>query len=164
MLRMIKNNIWLLIIIMFIIISGGVFMIKGKKEIVISNIKSFHFNYSVGYMANAYVVYEIEYKDDKYFALVKPNGISEEDRKEIQVDKAFVSSVEEVLRKYQVEKWNGFNKSDQNVLDGDSFSLSIGNENGNYISASGYMKWPNNYSDVRKELDLIFMEIYNKEI
>ena len=139
-------------------------MIKGKKGIVISDIKSFHFNYSVGYMANAYVVYEIEYKDDKYFALVKPNGISEEDRKEIQVDKAFVSSVEEVLRKYQVEKWNGFNKSDQNVLDGDSFSLSIGNENGNYISASGYMKWPNNYSDVRKELDLIFMEIYNKEI
>ena len=137
-------------------------MFKNKKEITISNIKYFHFSYSVGYAMNAYVIYELNYKDDKYIISIKPNGISDEEKKEVEVDNSFIQKLEEILKKYHVEKWNGFNKHDKNVLDGDSVSLNIRMENNDYLSASGYMKWPNNYGNVRGELDTIFMNIYNQ--
>ena len=54
---------------------------------------------------------------------------------------------------------NGFNKSDRYVLDGNSFSLSISMNNDEYVSASGYMKWPKNYKEVKEELITFFSTI-----
>ena len=67
--------------------------------------------------------------------------------------------IEKVLKDNHVEKWNGFNKNDKNVLDGDSFSMSITTREGEEIDAHGYMKWPTNYGEVKTELDKIFEDI-----
>ena len=81
-------------------------------------------------------------------------------QKKKEITKKEVKKIENILKKYEVYKWDGFNKSDQNVLDGNSFDISIILKNKETIRAYGYMKYPNNYREVKNELDNIFMEIY----
>ena len=122
----------------------------------ISNIKYFYFTYSNGYAMNAYTKYQIDEKDGKYIATIKQHGEPEEDAKEVELSLEKMKELENILNKNNVSKWNGFNKTDKNVLDGDSFSFSLRMENNKGISASGYMKWPENYKNVVRELETFF--------
>ena len=157
-----KEKIGLLIIIV-IMATVLTFMIIFRKKVEIKNIKYMHFSYSVGYAMYSNVNYDLEYKNSKYIAKIKPDGIADDDAKEVEVDEKTVGKIEEILKKYNVNSWNGFNKSDKYVLDGDSFSFSLSLKDETYISASGYMKWPKNYREVRSELDDIFMNLYDKK-
>ncbi|MBP5684391.1 MAG: hypothetical protein J6X02_03955 [Bacilli bacterium] len=132
-----------------------------KNVIKIQDIKSLSFNYSNGYMMYAYTRYELNC--DKSCTLrIKPNGIPDEDMKEYEVDNKTIVELCDLLNKYDISKWNGFDESDQNVLDGDSFSFSLNLHNGKSISASGYMRWPKNYSDVKNGIMKLF-DAYIKE-
>lgn len=136
---------------------------KSKKSIVkIGDIKYFSFGYTTGTAYEANVLYEIVCKDDEYTVNIKPSGVSENDMFVKKIDLSFVKKIEDILNKYNVSRWNGFSKSDKNVLDGNSFSLSVIFQNDEKISASGYMMYPDNYGDVSGELDKLFMDIYNK--
>lgn len=157
------------IIIGLIIVIIGVccYLILGNKKRIkdeeLDSVRSFYMTYSNGYMINAYTRYQLNIKDDKYIAEIKPYGVAEEDKLEIEVEKKVLDEITEVLKKYHVSKWDGFNKSDHGVLDGDSFSLSIYLNDDKSIQASGYMMWPENYRNVRDEISEIFMKIYNQE-
>ena len=160
-----KNKYLLISIIVILIIISLVIVFKAlnpKKKVTISNIKHFSFFYSSGYSINARTRYELDYNNNKYIAKILPNEVPDENIKEVEVPKEVVKEIESILEKYNISKWNGFNKTDKNVLDGNSFSLYITTEDDKQIEASGYMKWPDNYGLVKKELDNIFMEIYNK--
>ena len=126
-------------------------------------IKSFHLSYSNGYMMYANIVYEFKLENNKYMANIKPYLVADEEMLTIEIKKTIVDKIIDILKKYEVNKWDGFNKVDKNVLDGDSFSLSIWFQDDKSIYASGYMMWPKNYQNVRDEISDIFMEIYNKE-
>ena len=154
------KKIYLLPIIIVIIL----IIIFRKKGPEITDIKYFNFGYSTGNMMYAYVSYNINLEKNKYIVSIKPTGIPEEKtlKKEINVEE--VKKVEEILKKYEVGKWDGFNKSDKNVLDGNSFSLYTRFTNDDTIDAHGYMKYPKNYKEVREELDKFFMDIYNEKI
>lgn len=159
-----KIHLIILIVFIIIIIIGVILMLKKtKKPIEISNIKYMHFGYSTGTMVNSYVYYDIDYENNAYYATIKPNNIADEDKLKIEISTEIVDKIESIFKKYEVQKWDGFNKSDQNVLDGNSFSLSIGFMNKERISASGYMMYPKNYREVANELDEIFMNIYNSK-
>lgn len=139
-------------------------MIKTGNSIIsnssqISDINSFYFTYTKGYAINSYIIYDIKKNDDTYIVHVKQYGKAEEEAVEKEVSKETITKLEEILNKYNVSKWSGFNKTDKNVLDGNSFSCSISMENGKSISASGYMKWPQNYKEVVEELDLFFEDL-----
>ena len=149
----------IILLIPIIIILYILLKIK-RKPVEIENIKYLHFGYSTGTMINAYVSYDLSYKDGKYIVKIKPNGKSEEEVKEREITKKEVKKIEEIVEKYEVYKWDGFNKSDPNVLDGNSFNMSITLKEGKIISASGYMKYPNNYREVKDELDDLFMKMY----
>ena len=125
----------------------------------ISNIKHFYFTYSNGYAMNSYTKYEIDEKDGKFIAKIKQYGEPEEDSKEIEISSEKMKELENILNKYNVSKWDGFNKTDKNVLDGDSFSFSLRTEDNKSISASGYMKWPDNYKNVVGELETFFGDL-----
>lgn len=122
----------------------------------IKDIKSFNFSYDKGYAMNANILYMISIEDGKYIARIKQYGIAEEDAKDIVLSDEKMQEIVDILNKYKVSKWDGFRKTDKNVLDGDSFYLSIGYGEDKSISASGYMKWPDNYDEVRDELDQFF--------
>ena len=151
-----------LILIIIIIIITIIFIIKRKKEVEISKIKYFNFGYTTGNMIDAYVSYNIELKDKKYLVSIKPTRIPEEETLKIEISPKEMNKIKKILKENEVGKWDGFQKSDKNVLDGNSFSLSVRFTNNDSISASGYMKYPNNYKKVQDELDKFFMNIYNK--
>ena len=150
-----KMKIIILVLIVIIIILSILFFLPKKK---ISSIKRLYFTYTNGYAMNSYVIYELNC-DDKCTVKIKPLGEDEENTKEYNVSKKDLERIEKVLKDNNVEKWNGFNKNDKNVLDGDSFSMSITTREGEEIDAHGYMKWPTNYGEVKTELDKIFEDI-----
>ena len=162
---------YLIIVITVILIGiGGALIMRNKRKPIInndeleaSNIKSIYLTYTNGYMMNAYTRYQLIIENDKYIAKIKPYGVDENDILEIEVSKDLMEEISKVLKKYEVGKWDGFDKTDQGVLDGDSFSFSVLLNNDKDISASGYMKWPKNYGNVVGEISLLFMNIYNKE-
>lgn len=113
-------------------------------------------------MVNANIMYEINYENDRYFVKVKPYGISLDDALEMEIGSDEVKKVEDILVEYKVSEWDGFQKSDMNVLDGNSFSLSVNFINDESIHASGYMRYPKGYREVCSAFDEFFMNIYNK--
>ena len=129
-----------------------------NKKTQISDIENFSFSYSKGYMANAYIRYNISCKE-KCTATIKPYGVAEENAYELDISNDVMDEIKSLLIKYDVYKWNGFNKNDKNVLDGDSFNFYFKKKNVDKIEASGYMMWPKNYADVRNGLDSIFNKI-----
>lgn len=126
-----------------------------RREKNITNITEVHFSYSTGNYINASVSYELICKD-KCMLSFKDDGVSYEAAKEYEVDKKILKEIEIILKQYHVVRWDKFHKFDKNVLDGNSFSFRVCYDNSKEIEASGYMKWPNNYHEVKKELNKIF--------
>ncbi|MBR4830428.1 MAG: hypothetical protein IKZ96_01500 [Bacilli bacterium] len=149
------------IAIVLIIVMIVLCIVLSNRKTKISEIKHFSFSYSQGYAVNSNIIYTLDYENNIYTATVKPYGIPEEEKRTIFVSTETVKGIEKVLDKYDVGSWDGFKKSDKYVLDGDSFGLYVTFKNGESISANGYMSWPKNYSNVRNELDNIFMNLYN---
>ncbi|MBO5530522.1 MAG: hypothetical protein J5970_03910 [Bacilli bacterium] len=150
----------LFIILIILLVIGVIVMFGIKKPKNIETIKYLNFGYSTGTMMNSYVSYNLEFKDNKYKVSIKPNMVSDEDKKITVMTKKDIEKIIDILNKYEVYKWDGFKKSNPNVLDGDSFNLTIKYNDDKSISASGYMMWPKNYREVQGELDSIFMKYY----
>ena len=121
----------------------------------IDNIEYLNFHYTTGNAYNANVLYTLECNDICNIT-IKGDNIPEEDAKIVEVPYDNIQKVEDILNKYDVINWNGFNKSDSRVLDGNSFSFYVKFGDGKSISASGYMMYPKNYRDVKEELNSFF--------
>lgn len=118
----------------------------GKK----SNGKIIHFFYSYGSYSGERI-YEIEVTDDKAIIMAKGyNGVDLNLNKEIST--SYLEKIQKVVDKYDINSWDGFKKTDYDILDGDGFSIIIKYENGKEISATGYMKYPKNYKKASSEL------------
>lgn len=159
----IKQTILLGGIIMSIFLLSGCFHKKIEK-VNIENTKSFSFGYSVGNYMNGNVIYEIEKKDGKIIASYKANEVPDEDKLEKEISEETLKELEEILKKHKVYEWNGFKKSDPNVLDGNSFHLYYWTENKENIDASGYMMYPNGYGEFKAEIHEFFTTLFKEEI
>lgn len=148
----------LLIIALVVLIFVLPSIFEGKK---IENIKHLYFSYTSGYAMYSYTTYELDC-NDKCILKVKPDGLPDEEKQEVEIPKEKLLEIESKLNEYNVSRWNGFNKSDKYVLDGDSFSFNLDYNDNDKISAHGYMIWPNNYSNVKSYLINTFNE-YIKE-
>lgn len=149
-----------IIIIVILLLGVLIYLIPNKiikKSYKIENVNYFYLSYTKGYAMNSNVMYRIN-KD--LVATIKLYG--ESDEITINVDKSVLKEIEEVLRKYDIQKWNGFKRRNSMVKDGNSFSLSIEMENGKEIEASGYASKPNNFNIFVEEIDKIFIRIYNE--
>ena len=150
------------LISIIILIFGGLIMFLKRDERKISEIESFNYSYSTGMAVNSYSRYRLSCTN-KCTAWIKPNNISEDNELKIDISKDQIEELQNILKKYEVGKWNGFDKFDQNVLDGRSFTINIKMKNGDRVDASGYMKWPKNFGEVSKEIEEFFDDIYKKE-
>ena len=153
-----KKNIISLIVIVIILLL--IALSNGGSNMEIKNIKSFTFFYTTGYAMNADVRYEVECTE-KCIAKIKLNGIEEEKAIKKEMSNKEVKELEEIIDKYNINSWDGFNKTNNNVLDGDSFSLNITFKDNSNVSASGYMKWPTNYGEFLKDIDELFEKLIN---
>ena len=155
---------YIIIIGAIIIVVIGVLFLKPKiirKDVKIVDINYFYLIYTRGYAINCNVEYRI---DTELNATIKPYQKSEVEQITVKVDESVLKEIEDVLVKYEVGKWNGFDKSNKYVSDGDSFDFNVKMKNGKEIDARGYASWPNNYSSVIKEIDEIFLRIYNENV
>ena len=126
------------------------------EERGIADIRELSFRYTVGSYANADVRYELELRDGVYYARVKLEGESYDDTSAVPVGDDAADEIAELLNTYDVILWDGFNKSERGVLDGDRFTFSVYYGDGDGISASGYMNFPEYYEEVCEGLDEIF--------
>lgn len=158
--------LWIIIALITLTVLGVILVFTAKKTTVssIESLKSLHFSYSNGYMMNAYTTYDISLEDDTYYVTIKPYGIPEEESQKVKLDNETIEKLINVLNEYNVAKWDGFHKSDQNVLDGDSFSFSMYTLEDRYISASGYMSWPENYRNIEDAFDEILGSLYVQKV
>ena len=153
---------YLIIFVIFsivLVILATLLFIKFRKEIIMSkkitNIKKFELSYSKGYAMEANTIYTINCTKG-CVATIKHTGSSEV--KTVEINEDTVKAIEDLLNDYKVGSWDGFNKSNKHVLDGNSFHMYITTEK-THISASGYEYWPKNYKVVRERLDSIFSDI-----
>ena len=130
-----------------------------KKSVNIHDLKSFVFGYSTGTMMNSYVRYELRKVDGVWTATVKPDGVPEEEATVKAVDESFVRELEAVLNAQNIGAWNGFNKTDDGVMDGNGFHLNIYMNDGTSVSASGYMKWPDGYREASAAIAALFAAV-----
>ncbi len=137
------------------VILMSVLLLSGCGGAPAKDLKTFHFSFSTGNAMNASVSYDLKYEDGVYTASVKPSGVPEEEASVRTVDEAFVQELEKFLQEYHTERWNGFHKSNKHVLDGNSFSFFYRTKDGKGCEASGYMKWPKNYSEVKNGIGSI---------
>lgn len=146
-----------LIFMRFSMYSGS----RGGKRIKMAPIVKFRFSASGGSYMNSGESYEAELADGKVTVRIRLDGVDEEDAEEFVTDESFLRKLDEIVERNNVKKWNGFSLSNRNVLDGHGFSLSIKMENGEYLTASSYMAWPDHYSEFKGEVAALFMELYD---
>lgn len=70
-----------------------------------------------------------------------------------KVSDAFMDSINALCEKYQIHKWDGFDKINREVLDGYGFSLSAKYENNKHINAHGSNSFPAGYHQFSSELE-----------
>lgn len=130
-----------------------------RKKVEIKDIEYFCFSFSCSYFCDADMAYELCKNGDVFTAYIKPVGKPDSEKSEYAVDKAFALELESLLIRNGVGKWNGFDKANKNVLDGDNFSLRLTNGSGEKLYAHGYMKWPKNYSSVKNGIEDLFGDL-----
>ncbi len=133
------------------------------RDTTIEGIRSFSYSYSQNNTMYGYCSYSITKTDDGYEAYVKQMDVPDDESPRFPVDQETVDILVELLNKHKVSGWDGFNKSDKNVLDGNGFELNIHmTEDDDGISAHGYMKYPDGYSGFRDDMDSFFDRIMNE--
>lgn len=76
------------------------------------------------------------------------------------------TGLENLIVQLNLEEWNGFNKTNHHVLDGDGFGFLAVYEDGNAIRARGTVSHPKNYQQVRTAIFDFFkpyVEKYNEQ-
>jgi hypothetical protein len=149
----VKKNILIVSIVILLLIVGGIFISRNKPDDTSpNNITSL--KYSFGSFTGGYYDYEI-YQDNNQYIFVATGGNGVDLDINETIDQSVLDDIQEIIQRYKVKKWNGFNKSDDDILDGHSFSLFIGY--GDYeIKAEGYMKYPRKYMDFQNEMQAYF--------
>ena len=104
--------------------------------------------------------YDYRFADGKHSITVRLDGVVEEDALTIDVDEEFAQKLMAVIDEYNLRKWDGYSKSDKNVLDGSGFGFSARFDDGASIYASGYECYPKGYAEVSGALDGLFVPLY----
>lgn len=75
------------------------------------------------------------------------------------VEEPVLEQLGEIAGKYRLDKWDGFDKSNKQVMDGNQFSLSVTLADGKTILAHGNNRFPDGYEEAKQEICLLFAEL-----
>ena len=124
-------------------------------------INKLEYGYTNGYEVNSDVSYKIDC-EDKCILIIKEYGKDEKDVITKKLTNKDMDKFEDMINKYHILSWKGFNKSDKNVLDGNSFSFRLRYNDDEKLSASGYMMYPNHYRDFKEKFEEYVTEIKSR--
>ncbi|MCR4665763.1 MAG: hypothetical protein K5657_00515 [Desulfovibrio sp.] len=66
---------------------------------------------------------------------------------------------EELFKKLELDRWNGFYGTNRRVLDGEGFILNVRTADGKKVYAEGYMRFPKGYREARQAIMDFFEKI-----
>lgn len=115
---------------------------------------------SGGAMFNSDALYYAAVYGDKVDLKIKFGNFLNNDEKTLETDLRFYKKIEDLVEKYDVKSWDGFNGHAEGVFDGTSFSFTLHEGGGTVVSAGGYMSWPKNYGAFSSEIAALFTELY----
>ena len=75
------------------------------------------------------------------------------------LDDCYGASMGALVRRCGLWKWNGFDKNDRNVMDGEGFDLTICYADGKQMEASGDNAFPDGYKAAENEINTYFKEL-----
>lgn len=78
------------------------------------------------------------------------------------VDEPVLEQLGEIAGKYRLDRWDGFDKNNKHVMDGNNFSLSVTLADGKTISAHGSNSFPEGYGDAKQEICELFEDLIDK--
>lgn len=109
------------------------------------------FSYHYGSFFCGYYEYDIaSHGVEVHFTAIGMNGVELDIDKE--VDSSILEELSSVITNNHLEKWDGFSKSDDNVMDGYGFTLIVKFDDGRTLTVDGYEKYPKNYEKVHEAL------------
>lgn len=157
----------LIIVILLIyckIIKDGGIGIKGKNPTPIrldgkENISSLSYSHTGTYIGDIYS-YKIYNEKEKVKLKVEFMNINEDNPDIVEIKEDTLDKIMELVKKYNVNKWNGYDKYATNVLDGSSFYMKIRLDNKKSIIFSGYNCEPNGYYKFYNDL----MKLIGKDV
>lgn len=118
-------------------------------------LRAFSFRVSGMVIGEDVRLYERMDKDASVLVLSRVTGYSSENRKDAVLDAVQLAELEQLLKKYDIHLWNGFNgRPSMEVLDGEGFSLSVDFRDGTRVNASGENSFPPGYHGFRSDLQL----------
>lgn len=117
-----------------------------------SGIMAFRYNFIGSIGANSYS-YIIEKKGEKYIFTYDAMQHREFENMTLECDAGIIEQIESLYKKLRIAEWNGFDKYNTRVLDGDGFSVSILFNDGKELYAHGSNVYPAGYSDFKNQLD-----------
>ena len=95
-----------------------------------------------------YDTYNISWCKDGYYLSINDEGGR-------YIDTDFADSLMQIFDEYDLSQWDGFDKSNQYVLDGEGFWLEIRLTDGTTVSARGENAFPRNYYQVMDRMQEI---------
>ena len=111
--------------------------------------KIISFSYSHGSGMGGFEEYMVFKKDNSVILKYQCMGCFEEENVEKKIDAKYLDDLAGIINDYKIAKWDGFDQSDDGVLDGDGFTLKVEYDDKKSIEAHGYMKYPGNYKEAR---------------
>lgn len=122
-----------------------------------NKIISFRFS-TVGYLKNFSDFIITKYDETSAKCIIDSSSSSVKlIEKDVPIE--VLDKLDTIVKKYNLFKWNGFDKHAKNVLDGHSFTLQVQYSNNDRIYATGYMKYPKHYKEAEKEILELFKSL-----
>lgn len=156
----------LLLFISMIILFSGCTMnfepVSSTKAEINANplvIKSFSFSHS-GMSTDQIYSYSAEQAENDvhlYLELNAGNQIVD-----VVVAEPVLERLGEIAGKYRIDRWDGFHKTNDMVLDGEGFSLYIVLADGSTISAGGSNAFPENYGNAESDICRLFEDLIDQ--
>lgn len=153
---------WLKAGVMILMLTGLLGMLSGcgilkKNPVVLDEITFFSYSYGG---SELYSVERYEAKlvgDHTQLVMVRPGAEIEYTFTE---SADFMKKLTEIANACNIGSWDGFDKHDKNVMDGSSFHISLTTRDEKSVSASGYMKYPENFGTSIAQIEELFLDIY----
>ena len=146
-----KNKKIIYVILGVLAIFVVFFAYKENRYKPINGIKYFEYSYFGGWVTKDNVYYKVEC-NDKCKANIRT---AESETKEVTLDDETVDGLVELLNKYRVSKWDGYNRRSSST-DLAGFNLTINTNDNKDIKASGYGYFPKNHERFKEELNELF--------
>ena len=120
-----------------------IFILKPAKGVnTNSEIESFEYNFGSG--EGTWDEYKITIRDGKYH-MTGTGYNSSTININRDITESDMEKLNNIIKDNNIDSWDGFDESDDNVLDGYGFKLIVKYKNGDDIEAEGYMQYPDNY-------------------